>query len=117
MKRKSTLSKTKMDADSPKSMVGESAILPEPCDSHVTGVEASAGGLEAIVKFFPSDAVRYWSSLRCCSTPSTRLQKSHRGTLGVKNVSGDQTRDQPATPRANTIRLIPPNAEMVIADG
>ena len=117
MKKKSTQSKTKMDADSPKSMAGKSSSVTEPCDFHVVGVGASAGGLEAIEKFFEAMPIDTGAAFVVVQHLSPDF-KSHmeellarKTSLAIKRV----TNQLPIAP--NTIHLIPPNTEMVIANG
>lgn len=106
-----------MDSDSPRSLGSKSEPAGKSCNFHVVGVGASAGGLEAIEKFFegmPEDTGAAFVVVQHLSPDF----KSHmeellgrRTSLAIKRVT-NQLSVEP-----NTIYLIPPNTEMVLANG
>ncbi len=90
---------------------------PEPCNFHIVGVGASAGGLEAIEKLFefmPDNTGAAYVVVQHLSPDF----KSHMEELLARKTSmaihrvEDRMRVQP-----NTIYLIPPNTEMAISSG
>ena len=91
--------------------------MPKGCDFHVVGVGASAGGLEAIEKFFigmPENTGAAFVVVQHLS----RDFKSHmaellsrKTSLAIKRVTNG------IEVEPNTIYLIPSNAEMVISNG
>ena len=109
--------KTKMDADSPRSLASKSKPVAKPCDFHVVGVGASAGGLEAIEQFFvamPEDTGAAFVVVQHLAPDfKSHMEEllARKTSLAIKRVT-NQLRVQP-----NTIHLIPPNTEMVIANG
>ena len=89
----------------------------ESCNFHVVGVGASAGGLEAIEKFFgdmPSDTGAAYVVVQHLSPDfESHMAEllSRKTELEVKSVTNEME------VKPNAVYLIPPNTEMTIANG
>jgi two-component system CheB/CheR fusion protein len=109
--------KTNVDSTSPQSLNSEKQTLQEPCDFHIVGVGASAGGLEAIEKLFaamPNDTGAAFVVVQHLSPDfKSHMEEllARKTSLAIKRVT-NQMQVEP-----DTIYLIPPNTEMVIANG
>ena len=112
-----TKTKGRADSTKPKSLESKREPAQEACDFHVIGVGASAGGLEAIEKLFeamPDDTGAAFVVVQHLSPDfKSHMQEllARKTSLAIKRVT-NQLRVE-----ANTIYLIPPNTEMVIANG
>ena len=98
----------------------EAKILDGPSgeyDFHVIGVGASAGGLEALEKFFFEMPEKTGAAFVVVQHLSPDF-KSHMAELLARKTSLEINRvTNGMEVKPNTIYLIPPNAEMVISNG
>ena len=91
--------------------------LPDGCDFHVIGVGASAGGLEAIEKFFIGMPETTGAAFVVVQHLSPDFKShmaellSRKTSLAIKRVTNEMQVEP------NTIYLIPSNAEMMISKG
>lgn len=108
------------DGDSTESVSTESDPCDdtiEPCQQYVVGVGASAGGLEALEKFFASLPEESGMSFVVVQHLSPDF-KSHMDQL-LRRVTKLNVRvvEDGMSVEPDTIYLIPPNTEMVISNG